>query len=95
MGGTDRIWGKERERDRRGETAGKQPQGLGGGTICKGKHESPATAGCRVQTATEREQKCRCRSADFWGQLNHEKGDVRPSQEQQTTRRLGSNKEML
>lgn len=55
------IWGKERERDRTGETAGKEPQGLGGGTMCKGKHESPATAGCRVQTATEREHKCRCR----------------------------------
>ena len=24
------IWGKERERDRTGETAGKEPQGLGG-----------------------------------------------------------------
>ena len=47
------IQGKEGERDRRGETAGKEPQGLGGGTTCKGKHESPAGAGCQVQTATE------------------------------------------
>lgn len=65
--------------------------------MCKGKHKSPTSAGRRVQTATEREQKCifphRCRWV-FWEWLNQDEGDMRPRQEQQPSHRLRSNKEM-